>query len=426
VRTLVLCENRTFLCYLIAFAKTQKLDLDFYLGEEFKVTSQTRLYAQGLNIEFLNELPKDKSKYEILIIHAYNDTFSKFFDNSFHEFKQVYLYSDGMRNGLSSLRNLTANTTKLIFFGFKFLEISALIRIYPKSFYLFSNSDCVPFGVIGETWKELIEAHSLGRSFDKIDIDSLLLVMRYWGNEDHYPIKSSAAYLDYLKDVVSKQESRKIIFKSHVREHHDFRVRDSIETLKLGQPDLSFSDWDDLVEKSTDFPELSSPEGYLWFSRNFDLNLCAFDSSLNTVAEVTRGRRRLNIPSKDVLNLIFDNEWLVEEILNRYVNSSTLGEFFRRQSPGTILEQVVVLRDFVLDEEPSYALTQERDALTQERDALTQERDALSQERDALSQERDALSQERDALSQERDALTNSSIWRLTRPLRKILNILKN
>ena len=37
----------------------------------------------------------------------------------------------------------------------------------------------------------------------------------------------------------------------------------------------------------------------------------------------------------------------------------------------------------------------------------------------------DALTQERDALTQERDALMDSTIWRLTGPLRKILNILK-
>jgi hypothetical protein len=65
------------------------------------------------------------------------------------------------------------------------------------------------------------------------------------------------------------------------------------------------------------------------------------------------------------------------------------------------------------------------DALTQERDALTQERDALTQERDALTQERDALTQERDALTQERDALVTSRIWKATKPIRWLANLIK-
>ena len=52
----------------MAFAKTENLDFDFYLFEDFKISSQTRNYAKALNIEFLNELPKDKSKYEKLVV----------------------------------------------------------------------------------------------------------------------------------------------------------------------------------------------------------------------------------------------------------------------------------------------------------------------------------------------------------------------
>jgi hypothetical protein len=42
-----------------------------------------------------------------------------------------------------------------------------------------------------------------------------------------------------------------------------------------------------------------------------------------------------------------------------------------------------------------------------------------------LTQERDVLTQERDVLTQERDAIINSKIWKLSLPIRKIMNLIR-
>jgi hypothetical protein len=70
-------------------------------------------------------------------------------------------------------------------------------------------------------------------------------------------------------------------------------------------------------------------------------------------------------------------------------------------------------------------LTQQRDELTQQRDELTQQRDELNQQRDELTQQRDELTQQRDELTQQRDDLMDSTIWKVTKPLRNIVNFFK-
>jgi hypothetical protein len=56
---------------------------------------------------------------------------------------------------------------------------------------------------------------------------------------------------------------------------------------------------------------------------------------------------------------------------------------------------------------------------------LTQQRDELTQQRDELTQQRDELTQQRDELTQQRDEMINSTIWRVTKPLRNVVNLLK-
>jgi hypothetical protein len=56
---------------------------------------------------------------------------------------------------------------------------------------------------------------------------------------------------------------------------------------------------------------------------------------------------------------------------------------------------------------------------------LIQQRDELIQQRDELTQQRDELTQQRDELTQQRDELLNSTIWKLTKPLRGLINLVK-
>ena len=43
----------------------------------------------------------------------------------------------------------------------------------------------------------------------------------------------------------------------------------------------------------------------------------------------------------------------------------------------------------------------------------------------SLLNQRDELTQQRDELTQQRDELANSTIWRLTKPLRDLINFFK-
>ena len=77
-------------------------------------------------------------------------------------------------------------------------------------------------------------------------------------------------------------------------------------------------------------------------------------------------------------------------------------------------------------------LTQQRDGLTQHCDNLTRYRDELIQHRDNLIQQRDDLTQQRDNLTQQRDALVrnynaiiNSTSWKITKPLRAMMRLIR-
>jgi glycosyltransferase involved in cell wall biosynthesis len=73
----------------------------------------------------------------------------------------------------------------------------------------------------------------------------------------------------------------------------------------------------------------------------------------------------------------------------------------------------------------AFPLIHQRDELTQQRDELTQQRDELTQQRDELTQQRDELTQQRDELTQQRDELLNSTIWKVTKPIRRFVNLFK-
>jgi hypothetical protein len=49
----------------------------------------------------------------------------------------------------------------------------------------------------------------------------------------------------------------------------------------------------------------------------------------------------------------------------------------------------------------------------------------LTAERDGLTAERDGLTAERDGLTAERDALINSTIWKATKPVRRVVAWIK-
>jgi len=60
-----------------------------------------------------------------------------------------------------------------------------------------------------------------------------------------------------------------------------------------------------------------------------------------------------------------------------------------------------------------------------QRDELTHQRDELTHQRDELTHQRDELTHQRDELTHQRDELINSTIWKISKPLRLTINYLK-
>jgi hypothetical protein len=120
---------------------------------------------------------------------------------------------------------------------------------------------------------------------------------------------------------------------------------------------------------------------------------------LSNVMKHLASQKRVILPAAHSLGKGLDRIFLEKVVSEKYLLTETLNQ-----------------RD---------ELTQQRDELTQQRDELTQQRDELTQQRDELTQQRDELTQQRDELTQQRDELLSSTIWKLTKPLRVLINFVR-
>jgi hypothetical protein len=170
-----------------------------------------------------------------------------------------------------------------------------------------------------------------------------------------------------------------------------------------------------------------------------------FDVALNLIdgdPEFFKEKRRIDKPSHEEIFDIYQTNLLTlrsefDATLDIYKDSKEKfidnlpSEYFKKLFKKAFLNleflenQPTSIEKFARMRNRAFELTQQRDELTQQRDELTQQRDELTQQRDELIQQRDELTQQRDELIQQRDALLNSTAWRLTRPLRLFMKLLK-
>ena len=108
-------------------------------------------------------------------------------------------------------------------------------------------------------------------------------------------------------------------------------------------------------------------------------------------------------PSFDVIFNLYEDD--VEEFISKFP-SDQMREIFK-----LALERLANL-----EKPPSFERKFHR---MRERAVL------LTQQRDELTQQRDELTQQRDELTQQRDEIVNSTIWKLTNPLRKAIDLFK-
>jgi hypothetical protein len=411
---LVVCPSRLFAIYLLAYVR------EFGMGEthHFLIENRERVpevlkkLALNLNCHFLDE-PNYSEFYDEIIVHSYF-LFSKQKDYvlSFN-FGAVSIYADGLRNGVYLLPRIYHDVKSIIYFGY--IQNS-------ESSGDFKSRDNGPVEIKVVSWRELekvwqdLQATRTAATGAGLESSDLLLVMRYWGEESNfYEFKSNLSILDYLEEELGsiKQHSR-LVYRMHPG--FKFQLTES-DLLRSLTGVTRIRNWDDLFCEDSDFPELTSPEAILWTASQSPKTFFGFDSSLGLPVGLKHPKTNLLWPTPAIYKKYFKSA-VSEKIVSEHTSlmSSAMQLIVNRD-----MENVAISSSgYPIDGVISRMLIESWEVRS------LQERDALTQERDALTQERDALTQERDALTQERDALTNSTIWRLTGPLRKILNILKN
>ena len=416
----------------------------FGLGRQFQilitdnpeVPKDLKEIALGLRTVFIGPGEVKGQIFDELLIHSY----FKFdlqipFILSF-EFESLSLYSDGLRNGFYGLPTIDTRLKKLIYFGFKLTEKSFESSM-PQTL-IGAQRETVSFTSMEIIWNKIQKSRFDRPPFEFKSTD-LLLAMRYWDvSGPTYQFANNRTLLGYLKEeFLQVSQYSRLIYRAHPWFPHQIKVG---ELENLVGKDVEVILWEEAFGTDPVLPEAYEPESVIYSSTKSPGLFFGFDSSLNILVAEKWPTTRIIWPDSNRYSNYFNlsrSSRLVDEQINMMkeyelkskecdpVSLSVDGYRMSEIISATALQMAVNSKNFDFTSERD-ALTQERDALTQERDALTQERDALTQERDALTQERDALTQERDALTQERDALKNSTIWRLTEPLRKIRNILKN
>jgi FkbM family methyltransferase len=122
-------------------------------------------------------------------------------------------------------------------------------------------------------------------------------------------------------------------------------------------------------------------------------------------------------------------EYILEENKYQFCYGDGLNRFYLASESSFLKVHFVfppsVFDKFVLSSTSLFYDQTSDIELTQQRDELTQQRDELTQQRDELTQQRDELTQQRDELTQQRDEIVNSTIWNLTNPLRKAIDLFK-
>jgi hypothetical protein len=432
---LIICPSRLFVVYLLAYLNKYQDDSEYEIHVLGSVNIPNELIDLGnsYNCRFVSEAEALCKVYEEVICHSSFQVDPFITLNSRIEYRAMTLYADGLRNGFYTNAQIDDKITKLIYFGFILRDSSFDEGISSRLRSM--ESRVVSMQDIGLIWKKLASKVLDTKNF-QFKSGDLLLVMRYWGKEGtQYAFKESDNISTYLSEEMKFARSySRVIIKSHPWFNTQLNELDLKLVFSEG---VEVVTWEDIAPPSSDFPELVEPESVLWNSINSPDYFFGFDSTLNILVGQLHPRTHILWPTKALYSKLFDLprssrivgdqvSWIQEYLLKiseknqldleMEINGAAIGI----SGLNSIIDQYKKLTEInTID----FGL--ERDALTQQRDALTQQRDALTQQRDALTQQRDALTQQRDALTQQRDALTNSTIWRFTRPLRKILNILK-
>jgi hypothetical protein len=411
-QNLAICMSRAMSIYFLSWVKQfgSEKNFDLIISNGDILPEEYKAFLEKYRIKCVDKFFAQKQNYETIVLQPYEGFGAHKQMLEQYSFKKITYFSDAFRNGMFSFPKLDNRTTELVYFGFELFESAFNDNLNSGQREI--TRSIVSIDYIKKTWLDLTKLYPLQNRDLSMGKRDLLIAMRHWGSSPQYTFKSDNLEFYLEEEIDSQTGVSRIIYRRHPWMASDLnsKIKSHLVHKSKFSRNVELVAWEELVSENIEFPELTSPEAQFWLT-DYELGkFFGFDGSLNTLVKLRCPQVEIIYPKKQIYKKYFEYQKsinLVEEQINwqrdlasqlsvsaelTKVKVSTSGQFYEK-----------------LISEIGY-----------------QERDALTQERDALTQERDALTQERDALTQERDALTDSTIWRFTGPLRKILSILKN
>lgn len=403
-----ICSSQLMIPFLIALKKfnssTNNLEIILLNAFEPDVTFIEKL--EKSNVKIIKRNDAVGREYGALFLLPNNILFAN--TQSYLEdinFQQVVFCADGFRNGLCFDPNLPL-PTEVIFWGFQLRE---------KSFfdcfefdYLEKRCKVVPIKYIIEAWQNIIELVSNDSKADfghVLGEDDVLVVLRHWGKY-HYQFRPGVMIETLVEEYLGELEDKKrIIVKGHPldleAENSTYLHLRSVYQSK----GIEVLKWSDCFVSESPNAWLLCPESMILNSSFRKLGqIVAFDSSTNVLAQILLPKIDISWPDRIDLSQIFlldRNLDIVKEQISwmRALNETTVSDLANSvvEIGGYSTYQMII-------------------------DVYLKQYFGESQKAISIH---DALTQERDALTQERDALIESTIWRLSKPIRLIISRIK-
>jgi len=218
----------------------------------------------------------------------------------------------------------------------------------------------------------------------------LLLIMRYWGMPGpSYQFAENGSVLDYLREeFLDIPTFDRVIYRAHPWFDHQI----SKEQLQdLFSDDVKVVMWDDLFEFYKPFPEVHEPESVIYTCTDSPGLFFGFDSSLNILVSEKWPSTRIVWPNPDKFSKYFDLP----------------------RSTNIVNEQIEMMKQ--------YGLHRKKRDIT----GLSVKGFGISEVITSVSLQNKYSNSRVLELTRERDAIVNSKIWRLTLPIRQMINLIR-
>ena len=372
-----------FLAYVQEFGQNRTFNLLIMDGNNFPEGYEG--YLANLNVTTISLDQATTHRYKKIFLQPYqNFATHKELLNNF-SFESISYFSDALRNGMYSFPSLDLRADELIYFGFE---------LYEKSFY--ENLDSkqkkmekkiVSPDMIRKVWVDMTKLSNRKKS-SSLKSDDLLIAMRHWGTKPTYTFGEEGVHRYLEEEFAELPPLKRIILRDHPWVGPNSLIRESLLNLTSSHSGLQLFLWEDLFPVQEDFSELSSPEGEFWNNDHELGYFFGFDGSLNNLLQICSPKTQVIYPNFEIFEKYFHYKKTTDLVAEQVRWQKV---YAQKISQGNISSEIRI------------------------------ETDGRGYEK--LITEIGIWSG--DALTQERDALMNSTIWKLSWPIRWTINQIK-